>query len=141
MKKLFNQSVCFAVPIILLVSLTIESAFAQATLNTNQKIQVVNMAANAAAQQVKDKKDFPLAKLLLYGAVEPAFRIIPFAASNPQVGAAINQFAGASIMTWPGAPQQPDIQAMNAFLQKYTSNRSRIAELAMAFNVFNMPSQ
>ncbi|MCK5339795.1 MAG: hypothetical protein KAJ60_01910 [Desulfobulbaceae bacterium] len=116
------------------------SASAQSTLNAQQKIQVVNLAANAAAQQVNEKKDFPLARLLLLSAIEPAFRIIPAAASNPQVGATINQFAGASLVAWPDAPKQPDPQAMNAFFKTFETNKAEVAKLAAEFNIFNIPN-
>jgi len=115
-------------------------AVAQVTLNTEQKIQVVNLAANAAAQQVQDKKDFPLAKLLLLSAIEPTFRIIPASASNPQVGAAVNQFAGASMLAWPNAPQQPDHQALLAFLKSLEAHKAEIAKLAIELDIFNVPN-
>ncbi|MHC4873450.1 MAG: hypothetical protein ACYTFY_16520 [Planctomycetota bacterium] len=140
MKKILRRIVCLTVIASFCVTLLMGSLHASSTLNVNQKIQVVNIAANAAANTVKTKKDFPLAKLLLYGAVEPAFRIIPASAGNPKVGQTINSFATASMMTWPGAPQQPDVQKVAAFLKKYNANKAKITRLAMDFNIFNVPS-
>jgi len=140
MKKMFNSTwLALAFSTFILSGMS-GLAAASSTLNTGQKIQVVNLAANAAAQQVNDKKDFPLARLLLLSAIEPSFRIIPASASNPQVGAAINQFAGASMLAWPGAPQQPDQQALIAFLKSLEAHKAELAQLAMDLDIFNVPN-
>lgn|GEM_PF-5306132 len=127
----------FAIAIIIGSSFAISNAaLAQAHLNSQQKLQYIGAASQAAMQAV-DKGEVGPARAMLYAVTQMVARAMQTGgAKSPQV----NGYFAAVQKAWPKAPAQPNQQTLGAFFKAYAEKSKEIKTMALEFNLNPPPS-
>ena len=122
--------------IVSVVFVTKTDAFGQAHLNSQQKLQYIGIAAQAANQAVAKGEVGP-ARAVLYGVTQMVARMMQSGGGKlPQVAA----YFGAVQKAWPDAPAQPTQETLGSFFTAYKESSKEIKTMALEFQLTPPPS-